>query len=143
MTTIAYRDGILAADTLISGNTRSGHMRKIGKIGNILYGGCGSASLVSGFMSWVRAGMVGTPILSVMSGDQHNSASGLVFFEDHIIRFEPAGSFMKTAVYYAEGSGEEVALGAMYAGATALEAVRAAAEWDLFTGGEITVLTRD
>jgi len=43
--------------------------------------------------------------------------------------------------YFAVGSGSKVALGAMYMGATAEEAVKAASKIDPFTGGKVHVMS--
>lgn len=45
-----------------------------------------------------------------------------------------------TAPYFAVGSGDEYALGAMCMGASAIEAVGAAIRFDPHSGGSITVL---
>ncbi len=46
------------------------------------------------------------------------------------------------APFYAIGSGYELAMGAMAMGASAEEAVRVAIQYDIHSGGEITVLAR-
>jgi ATP-dependent HslUV protease subunit HslV len=54
--------------------------------------------------------------------------------------FDPSGRLTYEAPFYAIGSGREIAIGAMAAGATAEGAVRIACEWDGGTGGEVHVV---
>lgn len=59
---------------------------------------------------------------------------------DQIIRFNHDGPSEMRAPFYADGSGWEIALGAMAAGATAEEAVHIASRYDTKTGGSVTTL---
>ncbi len=69
------------------------------------------------------------------------SANGLIFpGGNRVVWRYNAVWASHIAPFFAYGSGSELALGAMLAGATAEEAVRAAAQRDTGTGGEITVL---
>lgn len=62
MTTIAYRDGVMAADTLTTwGNSRDGYVSKIAKRGSVLAAGSGSMAHVQRFLDWFRTGMKGDP----------------------------------------------------------------------------------
>lgn len=141
MTTIAYRDGILAADTLITaGNIRCGTETKIKARGPLLYGSCGSCGLTDKVEAWIRAGMIGDrPHLKA------GEATGSVFVfmpDDKIVWMHEDGDTVLTAPYWAAGSGEKFALGAMAHGASAEEAVRAAIVHDTGSGGSVTVLRR-
>lgn len=141
MTTIAYRDGVLAADSLItSGTMRCGHEIKVKALGKLLYGSCGSCGLTDKVEAWMRSGMVGDrPPLKV------GEAAGSVFVfmpDDRIVWMHEDGDTVIRAPYWAAGSGERFALGAMAHGASAEEAVKAAIAHDTVSGGEVTVLRR-
>lgn len=143
MTTIAYRDGVLAADTLVtSGDIRCGSEVKIRALGPLLYGSCGSCGLTDKVEAWMRGGMKGDrPPLRVPDG----SATGavFVFMPDHtVLWMHEDGDTVIRAPYWAAGSGEMYALGAMALGATAPEAVKAAIVHDVGSGGPITVIKR-
>ena len=141
MTTIAYRDGVLAADSQVSrcGND-SGRTTKLRKVGGLVVGGCGTTSLCQRFIGWIAAGMQGHPP-TLQIGD--SSACVMAIMPNGTI-VEWNGDHppdIVRAEFAAWGSGADVALGAMAFGATAAEAVEAAATLDHATGGPITVLS--
>lgn len=140
MTTIAYRDGVIAADTLATaGGTRVGTIRKVGKIGPLLFGAAGALSDCQRFMDWIARGMKGEqPKL----GDGDNGAEGFIVYGDSVLCFNGEKVDRIEARRYACGSGWKMALAAMEAGASAREAVEIACRLDAGSGGEITVLTR-
>lgn len=135
MTTIAYRDGVLAADTLTTANgIRCGHHVKIHRFGRLLTGYCGRSSNYEAFRSWVKAGAEG----------KFTSAEGNVFIvtPDGVAIVWGDGDYpwRETGAMWALGSGEQLALGAMAAGATAEEAIHAAIAWDTGSGGPVTAI---
>lgn len=143
MTTIAYRDGVLAADTGSSaGWYREGLFPKIVKNGPILGGASGGAAIAQRFCDWITGGCVGLPDMGDPKGGDGHQAVGYLFTPDGIvIRFDPGLPPMATRVpYYAQGSGGLLALGAMAHGATAEEAVRVAMRHDIGSFGDVTVL---
>ena len=134
MTTIAYRDGILAADTLLTiGNLRSGTIDKIGRTENGgLWGVSGSAQGIGSCQEWLKRRKGNPPK-----------------FDGCFILIEPDGSWREwwgdgwispTDPQAAWGSGEAIARGAMFAGASAPVAVAAAIELDTLSGGDVVVL---
>ena len=136
MTTIAYRDGVIAGDSLVSEQGLIvGTMTKVGKRGPILFGCAGDAAFAKAFLDWIAGGMQGdcpqTP---------REDAQGIIAYDGHILSFMSHGIDRMKADYYAIGSGQRAALGAMAVGATAEEAVRAVVKTDCYSGGEITVL---
>jgi ATP-dependent protease HslVU (ClpYQ) peptidase subunit len=142
MTTIAYRDGVLAADTQVTcGGTVDGWTRKAFRKGRLLYAVSGGTGLANAFRSWVEGGMIGEAPSLKGADDDKDSAHGFLFPGGNRVvwRYNDVWTSHK-APFFAAGSGSEIALGAMLAGATAEQAVRAAAERDTSTGGEITVL---
>jgi 20S proteasome alpha/beta subunit len=142
MTTIAYRDGVLAADSqsTFRGN-REGMVTKIAQRGPVLAAVCGLAPNAIAFLDWFRTGMVGSvPHM----GDKEDNAWGFVYPPgERIIWFKPGGTEYFRAPLHASGSGADFAIGAMTFGATPEEAVAVAAKHDIHTGGEIVVLRRE
>lgn len=141
MTTVAFRDGVLAADTIMtSGGVLSGEICKIvRRVDGDMAGGAGDAAFLVAFQEWFMSGESG-PLPELKEGDNWIDRGAIFRRDGRIDVFEPRGKFQVMARYYAMGSGKEAALGAMYAGADAVTAVRAAIEHDPHTGGRVTVL---
>lgn len=139
MTTIAYRDGVLAADGLCTcnGGVLSTRMRKIGAKGAILWSSSGDTSWAKTFRDWVSDGLKGE-----YPKPPDDRTGGIIYLPNgDIVVFHQLGVEHRPGLpFWADGSGADYALGAMQAGATAEEAVRAAMVWDTGTGGEIFVL---
>lgn len=140
MTTIAYKDGVLAADTQVTASScRVGSSRKIGMIGPVMWGAAGVLPLCQRFDAWVRGGCKGDP--PPMKDTDGDTAEAIIVFDGRVVCFRSDGLDHITSPFYANGSGWRFAMGAMAAGASAVDAVRAAAVLDVHTGGEITVLS--
>ncbi|MDO9334945.1 MAG: hypothetical protein Q7T61_00960 [Caulobacter sp.] len=141
MTTVAYRDGVLAADTLATwGDNRDGRVTKIAKRGSVLAAISGSLSHGQAFLDWFRSGMKGDP--PPMGDTDGSYAHGHLITEDGwICMWGPRGWERSKAHMYAAGTGMEFAKGAMSAGLSPSEAVAVAIQHDTKSGGEITVLT--
>lgn len=141
MTTIAYRDGVLAADTQIcAGNGRVGYAVKVRSLGPLLYGSSGSCGLGDAWEAWLRAGAKGAhPKMK----DGESKAQGYLFMpDDTVVWFHEDGVTAMRAPYFAIGSGSDYALGAMALGHTAEEAVKAAMAHDTGTGGDVVSVRR-
>lgn len=140
MTTIAYRAGVIAADTLTTaGRDRVGYTRKIGGSNGLLWGASGDAAWCKGWRDWLSKGAQGDPA----TPPDDNTGGLVVLPDDSIMVFHARGFEHRIGLpYWADGSGADFALGAMHAGASAEEAVRAAMAWDTTTGGDVTVLRR-
>jgi len=132
MTTIAYKEGVIAADTAVhDGDTYAGQCDKIWTMSNGWLGGAaGCMGDCSAFARW---------FLSKCDGDPPNFAED--DSEALVIRdrgnIEWIGGKGRRAFYRPEhcaiGSGFPVAAGAMAAGASAIEAVKVAARLNAFT----------
>jgi ATP-dependent protease HslVU (ClpYQ) peptidase subunit len=138
MTTIAYRDGVLAADTRVTrgGYIMPGHFCKIGRSpSGDLVGISGNCAKADGFL---RAVINGTADPTA----PEEGVTALVISPDgRITVHEAAGRFDITgAEFWAIGSGTSAALGALHAGASAEEAVRIAMLIDNDSGGEVNSL---
>ncbi len=141
MTTIAYRDGILAADTQITcGSTVDGWAQKAFKIGSVLYATVGSAGPGEAFRNWLVGGMKGDAP-NMKPTDEIEGDAFIFPGGDRVVwRYRNEWATHR-APFFAYGSGSAIALGAMAMGATAEQAVAAAALRDTATGGEITTVT--
>ncbi|SCW95543.1 hypothetical protein [Ancylobacter rudongensis] len=142
MSTIAYRAGVMAADTRAYSGSKVpiGNKVKIWRIEGGALIGVATAKPGQGemFVQWVRDG-----------ADPHNAPTSAPDFEALLVRpngealffydsFLPSGPLI--APYFAIGSGSQYALGALAVGAGAEAAVAAAVELDQFTGGLVTRL---
>lgn len=146
MTVIAYRDGVLAADTLATaGDSKIGSAIKIARNSNgDLAGAAGLASYNHAFLKWFTGLESGQPPEARDEPSKDIYDRGVIFRKNGQIEvFEPSGKHTATAPYYAFGSGRPEALGAMHAGASAEGAVRAAMAHDKNCGGDITVLRHE
>ena len=139
MTTFAYKNGFLAADTLITyGNGRLGHMSKIVKNDKgWLFAASGTIDGVKKILDWGRRGYIDRGIPNIEGTD------GFVVEPDgqtySLVKGELV-PFLITGKGYAEGTGGNYAEGAMEAGASAKQAVEIAMIYDTKTGGTIEVL---
>lgn len=132
MTTIAVKDGVLAVDSLINSNgTICGETTKFWTDGVKAAAGAGDIQDVIRFLKWVKEG----------EGSCEGSFCGVVWDGNKIYHID--GKEVKYEVrapFHAWGTGMDLAMGAMAAGATAEEAVKIAAQYDCYTGGEIHVI---
>lgn len=138
MTTVAYKDGVLAADRAISANGHIGATRKVNrrKSDGALIGWCGTVSVCQKWAEWFLAGERGTaPGLG--SDDESASQVIVVRPDGSVEQYDRYGRAVYDAPYYAIGSGTDYALGAMAFGATARQAVAAAMKHDHMTGSGV------
>jgi 20S proteasome alpha/beta subunit len=142
MTTIAYRDGILAADTRA---TDSGYhpgiyrCEKLFRVGNDIVGTAGDDTPGMVFLDWYTHKDKRKPPSRLVDGEADFcclvlSKNGLFWYDKWCRPNKVLDEF------YAIGSGGAYAMGAMGMGATAEEAVRQAARWDCYTGGDIVTM---
>ncbi|WP_045366102.1 hypothetical protein [Methyloceanibacter caenitepidi] len=146
MTVIAYRDGVLAADTACSCGSRvvEGMVKIARRKDGVLGAACGAASFVGEWLKWVTGERDDQPKPSVIDKDGTCSGTGFLFHPSGLITvFDDEGSFDLLPRYYAAGGGDAVALGAMFVGADAEAAVRAAIEHNAHCAGDISVLRHD
>lgn len=136
MTIIAYRDGILAADTLIScRGSRAASALKIRRQSGWLAGGAGSPSILTPVMRWIADGAnLWTPINLDKIGD----AGALLISprgEVYSVDTESPYPVEEQAEWFAIGSGSDAALAAMLLDCSAVEAVNIAKKIDQQCGG--------
>lgn len=137
MTTIAYRNGILASDALVtSGNARAGKVKKIAKGNGVMGGMSGSAEACQSFIEWIEAGAEGA-----CPGLDGTDADGILIKGRKTFYVGPKGVPVPfKAKFAAVGSGEKFALGAMAMGADAATAVKVASKLDVNSGGSVRTL---
>lgn len=144
MTTIAYRDGVLAADTgVTSGGSYSGRVNKIQRVGNILVGACGTAKFCHKFHDYVRKGMRGNPPIGNPNSDDHGYMGILIMPGGIVVDWEDDGwaTFTPPAYGAAWGAGSSEAKGALMAGASAIRAIEIACALDYYTHEPITYVS--
>lgn len=132
MTTIAYRDGVIACDSQIT-STYKGKGKKIHRVNDSLVGICGRLTSAMLFIDWLEE--QGIPPSKLQEDDDFEAIQLTpkgVFYWDSRLR-----PVRVTDKFTAIGSGCDFAMGAMAVGADAKEAVRAAAKLDTYTGGAI------
>lgn len=143
MTTIAYANGTMAADTLACwGSSRDGHFTKIAKRAGILAAVSGGIPACQAFLEWFIEGCVGDPPHNPSEPVEAKAFCVLVTPDDWVLTWTPWGWEKTRNPTVSMGSGGEYAQGAMAAGASPEEAVRIACLFDTKSGGEITVLRR-
>jgi 20S proteasome alpha/beta subunit len=136
MTTIVYRDGVLAADARVVSKDFI-YPEVVEKIFRLPDGSLlGIAGQVSNYDE-IRAAVMENP--NDLPKFKNNSMIRIT--PDGTIWHEDGGVFLKTnAPYMAIGSGEPYAWGALAVGASAEKAVAVAAMFNVGTGGPISVL---
>lgn len=139
MTTIAYRDGVLAADSqLTRAGVIQGHVKKILKTPQgYLVGACGTYIRCLQFLNWALLDDWDNPVQ--IENERDTTFSGIVVNPKGWIHdYDDTGVMYRVrAPWYSMGSGWLVAAGRMDGGGTAEEAVRSAIKWDINSGGKV------
>jgi len=138
MTTIAVNPDMMAGDTQYSDGGIIGHLKtKIYRINGDILGYAGSEANGVAFMNWYKDQSKDPPDFS--------DTTIMVLKKDGSI-WTWEGCTTPTMLhdhgFYAIGEGAEIAMGAMYAGATPEAAVRIAIRLNPYTGGKVRVLRR-
>lgn len=136
MTTIAYRDGVLASDSSCwEGDIKTCSVRKIFRVRGALVGFTGNLNHGMRFLDWVRDGAHHDEI-------PRGNYTGIVVSKSGSVTTYDNGeaAVILRGKYFAFGNGQDVALGAMHAGANARRAVMAAIEHSAKTDGPIRIL---
>jgi ATP-dependent protease HslVU (ClpYQ) peptidase subunit len=142
MTTIAYRDGVLAVDGRATrDNIVVEHRAK--KVVRLESGDviafAGSLSKFEPFVEWYQDRSKERPNLGNAEG---GTATAIVMTSDRILEFCAGGVSEIVEPYCAWGSGTPAAMAAMVMGADARQAVLIASQVDIWTGGEIVAMER-
>lgn len=155
MTVVAYRHGVMAADSGAAGDFPHPWARKLARgLDGTLYGVAGVSGECSSFLRWVAAGCPqGEMPMPRMIGDSERFAGSFCVL---VARSDPEGRSARISVitaygeeeypdapYLAIGAAAECALGAMHAGAGAVDAVRAAIVHGSGAFGEVRAISRE
>jgi len=137
MTTIAYKDGVLAADRLCDSYPGKFEAQKILllKSGGVL-AGAGDRADIEKFYRWYDAGQPEGKEPKLTDG----SMAILIAELGQPLLYANESMFpivMDTVDFYAIGSGSNYAIGAMAMGADAIQAVRVACQHEIYSGGAI------
>lgn len=141
MTTIAYRAGVLAADSLISYQSyTNGSRPKITTCGDFLVAMAGPARYRRPLEEWIMEGHPPDQVPKVLI-DNEDKFNALIVDKDGLAHEFDNGFLLPVfADYTAVGSGSLLALGAMAHGASAEEAVIAACLHDKSSGGPVSAM---
>jgi hypothetical protein len=139
MTTIIYRDGVMAGDTaLFDRGTYCGEVQKIYRSSDgALLGVCGCLGTVAELRDWFLGGAVGDP-----PEMKDQESEGLLVRADGVAEWIGPGRkrIAMTGEYFAAGSGFCVAMGALAAGSSAERAAEIACDLDSRSRRPIHVL---
>ena len=136
MTTIAYNNGLLCADTQVNSNSCVyGYASKIFEHDGVFYASCGQKQDFEQLKNWVKSGKKEDkkPSFDCSFSGMYCDGDNIYCFDDKFI------PYIIEADYFAMGSGWEIATGAMEFGASAEEAVNIACKIDAFSGGKVEV----
>ena len=139
ITTIAYKKGILAADTRISTENEIdiSEFRKVFRLKNgVLIGFAGEVGRIQKTINALRRNPDDITVIKGTRGGNELEAL-LVGHDGSISHFDGSNWFEVNAEYYAIGSGDTHAIVAMYMGASAKKAISVAMHFDKNTGGSI------
>ena len=143
MSVVAFKDGVLAADSLAitENDRRGGYVDKIGTgYRGSLWAFVGEAWKAEAFARWAG----GPPDGQDPPTFDHQESTGILITADGRVReWSGDGWCEARAPFHAWGCGADLAIGAMSYGAGAETAVRIACEWSIACGGEIKALHLD
>lgn len=139
MTTIAIRDGIMAADTSVWEGCYRGSKQKIVRtsLGH-LFATCGDSGITERLAKWIEDGESEDRLPRIV---EKTDFAALVLYRDGSVGHYTE-RFMRSMIdgpFFALGSGNEFALGAMAMGASAEKAVEIACQFDPWSRGPVQV----
>jgi ATP-dependent protease HslVU (ClpYQ) peptidase subunit len=140
MTTVAYKDGVMAADSVITdGVLKSGRLWKITRhdASGALLGVAGKVTEIVDYLNYFRRyGITKTKKFSLLE------STGLIATVDGTVMLvEDSTIYPIEEEFFAIGSGAAIAMGAMRCGVSAIIAVKIACEIDLHSGFPVRALT--
>lgn len=139
MTTLAYKDGVLAADTQLSDSNVLYRVQKIDKLEDgSLIGGCGQWDRCHAYIQWLKAGGLGEPPKLKGATLMRITPDGVVWFNDGN-GFYPILNKTNVAI----GSGGSAAMSLMEAGMSAVDAVKNVSSLDPNTSSPVQMFSLD
>lgn len=141
MTTIAVKDGVMAADTRVTDSGPYGHTFKIQRIGTLSIAGmCGDAYLGLVVLEWLKSKRNPAVLQKTIPADHRYEVEVVELYPGGIQLWNGWGHALRiNDTTWAVGSGAMAALAQMNAGATAVDAVKAAIGLDEASGLPIQV----
>lgn len=138
MTTIVYRDGILASDSQITnGDLRQSSTRKIFGCDRGIGGAAGKLVDAHLFNMWIQAGAPDNP----PKIDDHAADGIFIHPTGETFLWDGTEQLIELqGPFFAFGSGHQIAVGALAQGASAIEAVHIAIQYDTGSGGAVQTL---
>lgn len=138
MTTIVYKNGIMAADTReVSGQTAR-RCTKLFKFGRTIIGTAGDSFAGMVFVDWWGRGRPENDRPDLTNLDMDEDFECLVWHDAKLYVVNRLMLLVEVSLedypFYAIGSGSDVALGALSMGASAKRAIEIAADFDVNTG---------
>lgn len=137
MTTVAYSDGVLAADTQLSDEALVYRVQKIDELPDgSLIGGAGDWSRAFLYMQWMKSESAGPP-------PKLKGAILLRITPDGCLWLNEGGGFypLLNKNNVAIGSGAQAAMALMEQGKSAVEAIKAVTQLDQYTSNPVQALT--
>jgi ATP-dependent protease HslVU (ClpYQ) peptidase subunit len=137
VTTIACNKEVMAGDSRLTGSSIANAVKVFKHKGRIL-GVSGTYGEAMDFVRWWKAGC---PVDDEHDPPNMQNVAALCLLPDGTILVydQQATPYSVIDGFAAVGSGESAALGAMYAGADPIKAVKIAAKVDQNTGGKVIV----
>lgn len=150
MTTIAYKAGVMAADSgsWFSNVVYRGAIKIARGHDGSLHGISGNAADAEEYLRWVNAGMVGDPPKPAPTNREEGRSAFLALVAPStgdVVRVWSAYGWEDhhAVPFIAIGAGAEMAIGAMAAGASAERAVEIAAEHSGYAALPVRTIRRD
>jgi len=139
MTIIVWRNGVIASDSQMTNENISSKTKKLFRIKNMAIGFAGDVVDGLKLVEFLRSKDEQPP--PTLSDDFEALAMDLrtgkcTYYEKQLIPIPITDKFE------AIGTGDELAIGAMEFGATAIEAVRVAIKRDINSGGRVAVIRK-
>lgn len=140
MTTIAYKSKVLSCDSQLSGEDgKFTQCDKIKKVKGWLIGAAGGWDMCEAFMNRFDPVCVKNKHIALLPNKDNDFEALIISPKGQIYFTEDGGVIGKlhTKGFIAIGSGWKAAMVAMEMGASALDAVKMAMKYDLYTGGRV------
>lgn len=138
MTTLVYKNGIMAADTQETWDGRARRCVKLYKHGDTIIGIAGDSFTGMLFVDWYIGGADKDDIPNLTHLDADEDFYCLVWEKGKLWvvnrLFRMIEVELEDHPFYAVGSGADIAHGALAMGASAKRAVEVAADFDIYTG---------
>lgn len=143
MTTIAFKNGVLAADSMACIGNRKSTTKKIHIVdGKFVIAGAGALADIMRVVEYVHENGL-SECTRLFDIEAFPSAIAIDINSGTPYRLERGVWLAITDEYYAVGSGADFALGAMAMGADAVAAVQHAAALDIYTAGPVLHYIRE